>query len=331
LNNTYVDPNYLDFLSVPAKTHYFGEPKFKMEQRKFYFDLTQEEHQYLNTLTSDVSKLHYILLSGYFHSSFTIFSLDQIDVPQDDINFICDRFKLNADKYQISRSTLNKHQFTICDLSLVSQYRSNKHRQLLIKKAEGFAKLHIKPIFIFTEIVQRLLDFGLTMPSYREFQMVISNAIRTEESRIIKLLKNIPDKINNDINELLASDKEINLTAIITLPKNVSNKEIETEIARLKRLNHLYTFTSEFIPTLKLSLESVKYYSSLVKYYGRSKLDRMSTELVKLYVICYINYRYQRINDSSAESFQALVCRYYTEAMTQAAPIVGNARSRPSI
>jgi TnpA family transposase len=241
--------------------------------------------------------------------------------------FIKQRFQLGELDYQISNATIAKHKEYICKLSGVSRYRPKQHRNELISKAKGFAKIHIKPIFIFTEIIHRLLDFGLTMPSYREFQIILSHVIRNEEARLISLLENISDARRKDIQSLLRSEEDMNLAALISLPKSVSNKEIELEIKRLNRIKKIYSYSVEFIPSLGLSMESIKYYSSLVKYYGRSKLARMDNPLTLVYIISYINYRCQRINDNLIDSFQALACRYYTESTVQASFVIGEAKN----
>ena len=322
----YTDQNYLDFISESAKYYYFHIPSFTDDQRKEYFDLSQDEYAYFKTLSNHSSKLYYVLLSGYFNSSMIISNLNKIHVSDADIQFIKDRFQLKTTSYAISSATIAKHKAKVCSLSGLCQYRSNEHRKLLLKKANELAKLHISPIFIFTEIIQSLSTLGLTMPSYREFQIIISQTVRDEENRICKQLKNISDDLIEDINNLLKSDEKWNLASLILLPKNVSNKEIEAEITRLISIKKLYAFTVNFLPSLDLSIESVKYYSSLVKYYGRSKLVRMNTPLVKLYSICYVNHRFQRIHDNLIDSFLSLICRYYTEATNQAATMLSEAK-----
>ena len=326
LNITFVDHNYIDFLSSSAREYYFNPPTFTDEQRKFYFDLTHTEQTYLKSLNTDASKLHYILLSGYFNSSLIIFSLDQIHIPDLDLQFISKRFHINTADHKISRATIAKHKLNICNASDVAQYHSNLHRNDLISRAYEFARIHIKPIFIFTEIIQRLVSFGLTMPSYRDFQIIISQVVRNEETRLSSIIKTMPDEIDDNIIKLLKSDEDKNLASIIPLPKNVSNKEVDAEIERHIHIQKLYIYSKETIPSLALSSESVKYYSSLVKYYGRSKLGRMESPMVKVYLVCYINYRYQRIKDNLIDAFQALVCRYHTEMKTKAVSIINEAK-----
>mgnify|MGYP003952101085 CR=1 FL=1 len=106
--------------------------------------------------------------------------------------------------YKISRATIAKHKLNICKASDVAQYHSNLHRKDLISRAYEFARIHIKPIFIFTEIIQRLVNFGLTMPSYREFQIIISQVVRNEETRLSSIIKTMPDDIDDNIIKLLA-------------------------------------------------------------------------------------------------------------------------------
>ena len=53
----------------------------------------------------------------------------------------------------------------------------------------------------------------------------------------------------------------------------------------------------------------------------------MNTPLVKLYVLCYIYHRCQRIHDNLVEIFQALVSYYHTKASQTAKEYLGELKS----
>jgi len=62
-----------------------------------------------------------------------------------------------------------------------------------------------------------------------------------------------------------------------------------------------------------LSAESVRYYASLVEFYTVYKLKRMDREAVRLYLLCFVHDRYQRLNDNLLGAFCSLVRRYVEE------------------
>jgi hypothetical protein len=57
----------------------------------------------------------------------------------------------------------------------------------------------------------------------------------------------------------------------------------------------------------------VRYYASLVEFYTVYKLKRMDREAVRLYLLCFVHDRYQRLNDNLLGAFCSLVRRYVEE------------------
>ena len=65
----------------------------------------------------------------------------------------------------------------------------------------------------------------------------------------------------------------------------------------------LYEFSKQFIPTLALSKNAVRYYADLAEQYAASRLRRLSQEQQWLQALCFIHHRYQQIMDNLITSF----------------------------
>ena len=85
------------------------------------------------------------------------------------------------------------------------------------------------------------------------------------------------------------------------------------EIERGQHLRELYAVAERIIADTGLSVESVRFYASLVDYYTVYKLKRMSRSMTRLYLLCFVRDRYQRLNDHLIAAFCALVRRYADE------------------
>ena len=171
-----VDNRYLDFLSHTDRQYYFDRPFFSDEERRRYFDLSDTESIYFRGLNSQESKLYYILMSGYFKATNIFFNPMSIDIPTDDIDFICNRFQLLATKGLVSQTTSAKHIENLCEVFATSPYLSSEHRHGLAASATELTKIHVKPMFLFAELIKNIHGLSLTMPSYREFQIIIGSA-----------------------------------------------------------------------------------------------------------------------------------------------------------
>ena len=208
------DAQYLDFLSEYNKQCYFEAPRLSSEEKQIYFDLSNTETTYYKNLASDSSRLSYIILSGYFKATHRFFTISKILVPSEDIVFIQKRFHIKGKQHKISKTTASKHIKSICDAFNIQCYSKNTHRVLIAEKAADLTKLHIKPIFIFTELLRNLQQFGISLPSYREFQRIISTAIRQEEKRLCQMLLSLPNGIVQRIQVILDKHGEFHMLVI---------------------------------------------------------------------------------------------------------------------
>jgi hypothetical protein len=61
----------------------FELPDFTMEERLEYFSLTGPENDFLDGLRSLISKIYFILQTGYFKARHLFFNFEFGDVPED--------------------------------------------------------------------------------------------------------------------------------------------------------------------------------------------------------------------------------------------------------
>ncbi|MFK7997405.1 MAG: hypothetical protein AB8B87_24980 [Granulosicoccus sp.] len=121
------------------------------------------------------------------------------------------------------------------------------------------------------------------------------------------------------LDRLLRDDDGLHaVTAIKHHPRDFSHKQIITEIERGEQLHGLYQVAERIIADTDLSVESVRFYASLVDYYTVYKLKRMNRTMTRLYLLCFVRNRYQRLNDHLIAAFCALVRRYTDEVNERA-------------
>lgn len=62
----------------------------------------------------------------------------------------------------------------------------------------------------------------------------------------------------------------------------------------------------------------MRFSASLVDYYTVFKLKRMNRSMVRLYSLCFVHSRYQRLNDHLISAFCVLIRRYVDEVNERA-------------
>ncbi|ETS30863.1 hypothetical protein BB987_02965 [Photorhabdus temperata] len=73
----------LTILTLPEIQDYFGLPRFTLEEREYYFTLSDTEHQIIPQGWSVNSRVNFILMLGYFKSRQMFFTYTLEDVITD--------------------------------------------------------------------------------------------------------------------------------------------------------------------------------------------------------------------------------------------------------
>lgn len=86
--------------------------------------------------------------------------------------------------------------------------------------------------------------------------------------------------------------------------KNFKYTPIKEEAAaKAAEIAGLYKFAKEFLPTLQLSKNAIRYYEDLAEQYAASRLRRLNQPQQWLQAMCFVYHRYQQIMDNLITSF----------------------------
>lgn len=318
-NNT--EQKRLRILGEDELESIYSRPCFTYEDRCDYFSLSQPEKDLLEVLRSTKSRAYFILQLGYFKAKRLFFIFD-LHEAQEDLQYVLKQYFYNTeivDMSSIDKSTRLKQQqmilqlftYHICDAEI---------REQLEKKACMAARVCGKPIFIFREIINYLSEQHIVVPGYSFMQETVGKAISYEQNRLITIMKNQLKQSDLENLKKLLTDSEglYEITQLKHEPKDFSVGEIKREINRGQQIQLLYQIIKDLLPTLGISNESVKYYSSLVDYYSVYKLKRFNEWIVYIYLLCFIYHRYQRMNDNLINTLIYNVRHYIDESKATA-------------
>jgi TnpA family transposase len=298
----------------------FDRPRFNDEQRATYFSLSAHEELLLQGLHSVKSRCFFILQLGYFKHSYQFFVFDSDEV-QDDVSYVQARYfpDENPVDVEVAKVTRLKQQRLILDLF---NFRTcNAHdREALFVKAKQAAKISTKPLYIFRELMEYLNRRRWVTPAYTSLQDIVGRALNFENGRLTRVLKGRLEPVDIEALQRLLDDSNglHEITQLRRQPKDASVKEMKAEVTRERDLKELYALIQKLLPELGISNESVAHYASLVDHYSVYRLKRMGPWTAYLYLLCYVRYRYQKLNDNLIVSFRHHV-RKFDEAAEDAA------------
>lgn len=310
----------LQILGDEEINNLYGLPHFTLEEQIEYFALSSREDAAIKQLHSIKSRIYGILQLGYFKARHLFFIFNFQSVARD-IRHIQERYfpKFELVEFELTKVTRLKQQRIILELT---NYRTchDIERQTLIVKAQQAARVCGKPVFVFREIIHYLEEQRIVAPGYSFLQDVVGQAIVYEQNRLSTILRNHLTSVNiNALNRLLADTSGLyEITQLKREPRDFSFSEIKREISRGNSIQVLYRLAQKLLPALDISSESIKYYASLVTYYTVFRLNRLAQDKVRIYLLCFIYHRYQRVNDNLINSLIYNVRQYIEECKSAA-------------
>ena len=307
----------LEILTASEIEDWYGLPRFTSDDRRLYFDLTAVEHRAAAGCKPVVAP-YFVLQLGYFKAKQQFFSFQQEATVLEDLHHIVERHFPSRDLASVrmpGRVTrmgqqnviLRLMRYRFCDETVLGQ---------LERKAQRSARLSIQPIFLLREILQGLAQERIVAPAYKTLQDLVGRVVRGERDRISLLLEQDLSRDNRQrLDSLFEADEYLSrVSALRKEPKDFSYQEMRREVQRRQMFAPLHEFAKTFLVKADISMDSRRYYASLVQFYTIYKLKRMEAGPAHLYLLCFASYRFRQVNDHLIEAFIHLVYQYEHEA-----------------
>lgn len=292
-------------------------PKLNDEERQLIFELEEADKNYLSTINSIPAKINYILHLGYFRISQYFFSFT-FQAVKEDVRFIIKTYFPDSTfpTKQISNRQYYTNRQAILDKYKMSLY-SKSFESHLTSYLKSLVKEHSIPRYLFDSALDYCHRHKIIRPSYSVLQELISDALNNERARLNNKLYNlITPSLRHALNDLLKkNDLFYRITLIKRDQKDFTTNEIRSSVEKNNLLIELYHSSIEIIKQLGISEQNVAYYAELAGHYTVYGLRSLKQpNLARLYLLCYIHYRFLKINDHLAASFIHKVNNYINEA-----------------
>lgn len=284
----------------------YGLPSFNEAERNFFFTLDESETKEMESKNSIESRVHFILQLGYFKCKSLFFDVSFSEV-REDVHYILKQYFPNAKtpRIMISRNTRIAQQSRILKLLNYKLFNSNTGEVLKVYllKESGIC---VDPLYLFDKSLEFLNEHRIGLPGYSTFQDIIGQALTAEERRLQTVIgTSLPSSVNESLQKMLVSDgkKMYGITVLKKDSKGFNYKEVMNEVKKKLMSEVLFKAAQEIIPKLEISEQNVVHYAYLVDYYTADRLKELNYEIVRLYLLCYVFYRFEKINDNLVNSF----------------------------
>jgi hypothetical protein len=283
----------------------YARPVFNKNEQQLYFEMNQVEWNAFSQFGTIKTKVYFILQLAYFKAKSQFFTF-KFDDARADVDYILAKFFKKTGRIlqgSITRQKINQQKqmiltlFTYQDWSLEKAVLIENHIYELLRY---YPKVHDA----FRQLLTYLENQKIVIPTYRSLQDLLTQALAREGARLEQLIKLMPQDKREKLSKLI--ENEGGITKLNTLrsdQKNFTYMQTHAEVGKAFEISDLYSFAKDFLPTLLLSKNAIRYYADLVENYAASRLRRLNQTQQHLQTLCFVYYRYQQIMDNLITSF----------------------------
>ena len=177
-----------------------------------------------------------------------------------------------------------------------------------------------KPVYVFRDLMHFLAAQRIVAPGYSTMQDIVGATLAHEQRRLAAIVHDqVGPSAQKALKRLLNDRQGLHeITLLKRDPRDFSNHEIRREVERGEQIRELYRLSQKVLPHLKISNENIKYYASLVDYYSVHRLRQLVEPVVYVYLLCFIQHRYQKLHDNLIQSLIHHVRRHGDDARAAA-------------
>lgn len=283
----------------------YERPVFNQNEQLLYFKMNQIELDLLGKFGTIKTKVYFMLQLAYFKAKNQFFTFEFDDVRAD-VNYVLLNFFKKTDTVfqgNITRQGICQQKQVILNLF---NYRDWSTEQAVLIEAHlcELLKYYPRGHDTFRQLLTYLDNKKIVIPTYRNLQDMFTQAFAKENKRLDQLMELIPKVQQEQLSDLITKKDGITqLNIIRSDQKNFKYMATRAEVDKASAIGELYTFAKNFLPTLLLSKNAIRYYADLAEQYAASRLRRLSKYQQLLQVLCFVYHRYQQIMDSLITSF----------------------------
>lgn len=285
----------------------YGLPVFDQNERLSFFQISYDEKTTMECFKSIESRIYFLLQLGYFKAK-SMFFMCPLSVENKEVQHIFKHYfpdtalRLNS----ISQRTCFDIQSRILQLFSWQRFDDNTKAKTT-KMAVELVKICVDPRYIFDGLLDFLNTHQIVMPGYSTLQDIVGKAITNETKRLNQTIaKNLSPSANQALQDML-QDEDQNMYGVTLLKRDAKGfnfAEITKEIAKHQTSAELFKSAKHIIPKLEISEQNILHYAYLVDYYTADRLKELADKnTVNLYLLCYVYYRFEKINDNLIHGF----------------------------
>jgi len=205
--------------------------------------------------------------------------------------------------FTLSRKEKDRIYSRIFELIGYHGWSSSAHLPSLLDYLNSQAQVWLAPRNLFDSTIEYLSQNKIAIPAYSTLQKIIGQVINQEQVRLNNIINTaVSNELHQAIAKLFCDDAELNLSKLRQSAKSFSKTELDKELAVYRYLQPWILEVNMAIQEVDLSQNNLQYFADRVDYYG-ARLKRHAEENQKLFLLCYLYFRWHQALERIADGF----------------------------
>lgn len=294
----------VQILSEAEQDEFFGPPIFTTNDQRFFFSLNDKEMVTALRFRNRGQRYMFVVLLGYFKAKPVLLSPGFHRVKQD-LTCICETILPGPGFRPFNLSSKENERIYQRILALCDSQRWNStcHEPVLVGHLAQQAKAWSAPRHLFDAAIEFLSTQKIAIPGYSTLQKIISKVVVEQQNSLTAQLDlELTQNLKKGLLSLLNTSSSFNLKQLRQSARNFTGTELEKELAVHDNIQHLMPEVNRMLDELALSQKNLQYFAERVDYYG-AKLRRQNADRQQLYLLCYLQSRWQQALEHIADGF----------------------------
>lgn len=294
----------LSILTEAEIEELYSPPVFSESDQRFFFVLNDRELEVINRIRERKHRVVAIALLGYFNSK-PILLNPSFKSMQADLSFISGLYfkDLKFRRFSLKADQKSRFYERVLLLLGVSNWNDSEHQAglvtYLIEKANSWAA----PRALFDAAIEYLAHNKIAIPAYSTLQKLIGQVLVQHQKGLHEQVKaTCTQALKEMLAELLSGAYTFTLQHLRQSARNFTGTELDKELQVYHHLQPWMAEVAQVQADLGLSQMNQQYYAGRVDYYG-AKLKRQATLNQQLYLLSYLQNRYQQCLERIADGF----------------------------
>ena len=246
----------------------------------------------------------FVVLLGYFKVKPMTLSPGYHQIKQD-IKYVCSEVFPGSglSPFNLTRKARLRIYSRVLELTGHQRWDHKRHSAALTKDLIEHAQAWAQPRSLFDRAIEYLAAQKIGIPGYSVLQDIISSVVGATNEQLIRQLEDlICADLGSMLSDIVEGNDSLTLRRLRMSAKNFTGSELQKELAVHRHIQSWMSEVNEVLSQLSISQKNQQYFAERVTYFG-AKIKRQPIGYQRLYLLCYLQSRWQQALERIADGF----------------------------